>query len=298
MARIHGLFGSALRGSAAKSTFSKSAFSSDTIMRAKPSSVKNPRTYGQVAARYRASILTAVYSELHRVLDHSFEGCPAGSKSMARFLRLNQPIVANYAKLNEVCFSTAKAMDGTIIPLSSVKLPLIMSSGSLPSLNYKVNFMNTYQFGSNSSALSSAADVAQWLGVSLGDQVTFVMLKLLGGGAFYSIILPANAEEVVVKDGVWVGPIAKGNSGSGKIFMKPPFDGMPNRVYFEDVGDPAKGGDLIGCGAAIVSRFEGSVWRYSNAVMALNRTASDYETFRDAVLSRNPSATEFLNQSK
>lgn len=296
MAKIHGLFGSALTGSAAKSTFYKSAFDGQTIMRAKAASVKNPNTLAQVVNRIFTKANSKAYAALKVIADHSFEGVPYGAKSMQQFLKLNYPIIASMAGQK-------------VFPIKSVNgLAIVgyqISSGTLPS---PAGFENDGQeaqmdFGSIITSVDtiSALQLADVLNVSLGDQVTCVFLAtgpVDAGNADdvvsctrFAFKIPEEGDTAVIKNGIMDKAIyADDNSYNGQVdFIADP-DKHVLSMFLPGV---ASGITLAGI---IVSRKEGEQWKRSTSYL-VNTANNIGAEWKDVVKSWSPSGNRYLNQA-
>ena len=296
MAKIHGLFGSALTGSAAKSTFYKSAFDGQTIMRAKAASVKNPNTVEQVRNRIFTKANSKAYAALKVIADHSFEGVPYGAKSMQQFLKLNYPIIASMAGQN-------------VFPLKSVNgLAIVgyqISSGTLPSPASFENDDQTAQmiFSSNLNSVDSisAAQLADVFKVSLGDQVTVVFLAtgpVDAGNASdvvsctrFAFKIPEEDNRAVIQHGVMDSFIyADNNSYNGKVEFIVDTDKKKLSMVLPGVPD---GVTLAGL---IVSRKVGEQWKRSTSYL-VNTANNIGAAWKDVMKSWSPSGTRYLNQA-
>lgn len=296
MAKIHGLFGSALTGSAAKSTFYKSAFDGQTIMRAKAASVKNPNTLEQVVNRIFTKANSKAYAALKIIADHSFEGVPYGAKSMQQFLKLNYPIIASMAGQN-------------VFPLKSVNgLAIVgyqISSGTLPS---PAGFENDGEqaqmvFSSrlNSVDTISSTQLADIFKVSLGDQVTCVFLATgpVDAGSASEVVsctrfafkIPEKDDYAVVQHGVMDATIyADDNSYNGKVeFIA---DTEKKKVTMILTGVP----DNVKLSGIIVSRKVGDQWKRSTSYL-VNTADNVGADWKDVLKSWSPSGKLYLNQA-
>lgn len=296
MAKIHGLFGSALTGSAAKSTFYKSAFDGQTIMRAKAASVKNPNTVAQVVNRIFTKANSKAYAALKIIADHSFEGVPYGAKSMQQFLTLNYPIIASMAGQQ-------------VFPLKSVNgLAIVgyqISSGTLPSPASFENTGMTAQMDFSSTIASAASITAKQLAdvlkVSLGDQVTAVFLATgpvdLGSASDvvlctrFAFKIPEDPETEVITSGFMDKEIyADNNSYNGSAEFIADTDRKVLSMVLPGVPDGVKLSGLI------VSRKVGEQWKRSTSylVNTANNIGADW---KDVMKSWSPSSPLYLNQA-
>lgn len=87
MAKSKSFFG-LRRGSTKSHTYQISAFG-DQITKDRVVEVKNPRTKSQMENRMIIATVSAGYSAMRAIADHSFEGVSYGAASMAKFCKLN-----------------------------------------------------------------------------------------------------------------------------------------------------------------------------------------------------------------
>lgn len=137
----------------------------------KASQVKNPRTDAQQNQRMNMATVSAAYSALKVICDHSFEGKSYGSECMGEFMKRNLSIVkALYYSLN------GKG-NPYIIPNA-----YMVSRGSLPSI--PVNEIMTSSDNAMGIIINNVPEykpatitVAQFhelLGAQIGDQITIL----------------------------------------------------------------------------------------------------------------------------
>ena len=86
MAKSKGFFG--LRSGSTKN-FTFSELNGQQITKERVYKVKNPRTLQQMRQRMVMATVSAAYSYLKEICDHSFEGFGVGSPCMSEFMRLN-----------------------------------------------------------------------------------------------------------------------------------------------------------------------------------------------------------------
>ena len=87
MAVINGTFVTKLTGSVGNVTYRVS--NGQNIASEKAVNVKNPRTYAQQLQRMRMTTISAAYSAMKAICDHSFEGYTYGSRNMNVFMSEN-----------------------------------------------------------------------------------------------------------------------------------------------------------------------------------------------------------------
>lgn len=137
----------------------------------KASQVKNPRTDAQQNQRMNMATVSAAYSALKVICDHSFEGKSYGSECMGEFMKRNLSIVKN------LYYSLNGKGNPYIIPNS-----YMVSRGSLPSV--AINELLTGSDGSFGIVINNTPNyeaakitVAQFhelLGAQIGDQITIL----------------------------------------------------------------------------------------------------------------------------
>ena len=170
MAKSNSFFG-LRRGSTKTLTFS--VLDGKQITKDRVYEVKNPRSVQQMQQRMYLKTTALGYALLKSICDHSFEGVSYGMQSMQKFMRINSKLVAN-SNTNKPVFGFAEYNDSTP-NMGQFKI----SEGSL---NAPIASAITLTFASNSmqialpSAATSLKQVADALGVSLGDIVTICAL--------------------------------------------------------------------------------------------------------------------------
>lgn len=167
MAKGNMLLGHA-RGKVGSLVFSRA--NGQQVVRARAEQVKNPQTDAQMVQRILLNTISQAYSKMNAIVDHSFEGIPAGQKSMSYFMKRNldaiRKVLADTGDLN--------GNPPYVSPINSNLFALNdyeVAKGSLPDVNpsvmhddgiYLQPTANTYQA------------VINLLGLQRGDQVTFL----------------------------------------------------------------------------------------------------------------------------
>lgn len=75
------------RGKVGSLVFSRS--NGQQVVRAKADTIKNPQTQAQTIQRIFLNTIAQAYSRMSAIVDHSFEGIPAGQQSMSYFMKKN-----------------------------------------------------------------------------------------------------------------------------------------------------------------------------------------------------------------
>lgn len=173
MAKSKGFFG--LRSGSTKN-FTFSELNGQQITKERVYKVKNPRTLQQMRQRMVMATVSAAYSYLKEICDHSFEGFGVGSPCMREFMRLNIDALKANAQNDAAKVAFNAFQDKNINPL-----PFIVSKGSLvgPSFEVLNNEVNV-NFTIEDSAKTSAEGVYNALGIEYGDLLTFIVV---GGSA-------------------------------------------------------------------------------------------------------------------
>ena len=136
----------------------------------KASTVKNPRTDAQQNQRMNMATVSAAYSALKVICDHSFEGKSYGSECMGEFMKRNLSIVKS------LYFSLNGKGNPYIVPNA-----YLVSKGSLPTVNIitLVSADDTVNMGITNERTASASLITveqlhQFLGAEIGDQITLL----------------------------------------------------------------------------------------------------------------------------
>ena len=180
MAKTYSMFLQGAKGKAGNASFYQS--NGNTIIRKATSNVKNPQTYGQMIQRVIAKTTMNQYSALQEIANHSFQGLPAGSKCMNRFLSRN---MSYFRQRAAEIYNAGGSLFNFVqfAPVGSVKFTpaaVILSEGKLPTM--LVSIIG----GNNVAALEcnlltgdslTYADIISGLGLKRGDQLTFVSIE-------------------------------------------------------------------------------------------------------------------------
>lgn len=141
--------------------------------------VANPQSDKQMKQRIRLTAVASFAAYLKQILDHSFQGIAYGQPSLSEFRRLN---LSNANDLDQVSFPPKDVNDPGIANFQ-------ISKGSLLGVSYvfadeqkislrqnpgKITGPNDAG-GEIAKTASNANAIAKMLGVSVGDQVTFIL---------------------------------------------------------------------------------------------------------------------------
>lgn len=158
------------RGKVGSLVFSRS--NGQQIVRARAEQVKNPQTDAQMIQRILLNTISQAYSKMSAIVDHSFEGVPAGQKSMSLFMKRNLDALRN--KLAEV--GDLNASEPNVSPINSNILAVNdyeIAKGSLPECTPR-EVSGTGAFtGITANTYKAVMDK---YGLQRGDQLTFIVI--------------------------------------------------------------------------------------------------------------------------
>lgn len=245
------------------------------ITRACAEVVKNPQTQKQMIQRIILNTVSQAYSRMAEITDHSFEGVPAGQKSMSYFMQKNMDTLRE-----RVARSIADGNDFNVYafaPIGSNDFAVndfILAKGTLP----QVDAVYNDQTGEFSMKLNENTyqGVCDKYGLERGDQITFVSVEGTSAPTlrfyFARVILdPTDAlgaqlpmSTTFINDGAIVSPSPR-NEGE---FVTLEFDADEVKFQFTQ--------GIIYAAAIIVSRQSvDGTWRRSNAQLVTAQEALD-----------------------
>ena len=159
------------RGKVGSLVFSRS--NGQQVVRARAEVIKNPQTEAQMIQRIILQTAAQAYSRMQPIVDHSFEGIPAGQKSMSYFLK--RAISAIRAELAEV--GDLDAASPAVVALGTNYFAVngyAIAKGTLPSVIPDVVTNGEAQFTVSGNTY---ADVINTFGLQRGDQLTFCVIE-------------------------------------------------------------------------------------------------------------------------
>ena len=283
MAKSKGFFG--LRSGSTKN-FTFSELNGQQITKERVYNVKNPRTLQQMRQRMVMATVSAAYSYLKEICDHSFEGFGVGSPCMSEFMRLNLDELKAKAQNDAAHVAFNAYQDKNINPV-----PFMVSKGSLKEIvpTIAVNKLS-WSTAKGEADTTTAEGIYAALGLNQGDMVTFI---LCGGEFVSSAALTFAPQPLAItrlhadKQGV-VSSLAdaftveSNNLGNINVAFS-----LGSNIVFEAACD-----NLV-MGAVIVSRKAADKWLRSNATMvvkagipstAVSRQLATYPVERDLIL--------------
>lgn len=252
-----------------------------TYARARVEQVKNPKTAKQMAQR--AIFTTAVRSRdaLKSIVDHSFENKKYGSESLNYFMKRNLEILRARAAADNGLTGSFNVPYGITMQAN----PLLVSQGSIPSLDYVFSEDSGLHFAIVNSDITT---IGQFLSlhsmIRKGDQITILILvpssnveaTTAAGEAVNAtyllkmrITIPANiADDEVFFD--------KLNNSFGSLLIVEGVDnftlsGANGVLRFMEANNDQDGI----CGCIIVSRPDGNKWLRSTEYMKMNPNYDD-----------------------
>lgn len=175
MAKSKGFFG--LRSGSTKN-FTFSELNGQQITKERVYKVKNPRTLQQMRQRMVMATVSAAYSYLKEICDHSFEGFGVGSPCMSEFMRLNLDALKAKAQNDAAVIAFNAYQDKNINPV-----PFMVSKGSLNEIVPTIAENKlSWSTAKGDADTTTAEGIYAALGLNQGDMVTFILC----GGDFVS----------------------------------------------------------------------------------------------------------------
>lgn len=284
MAKSKGFFG--LRSGSTKN-FTFSELNGQQITKERVYKVKNPRTLQQMRQRMVMATVSAAYSYLKEICDHSFEGFGVGSPCMSEFMRLNLDALKTKAQNDSAVVAFNAFQDKNINPV-----PFIVSKGSLNRIiPLIVNGKLSWSTPKYDADTTTAEGIYAALGLNKGDLVTFILC----GGDFVSEATLTFAPEPLAIARLHAdkqGPVSSLADAftveSNNQNINVDFN-MGTNIVIEATCDKL----YLVMGAVIISRKAADKWLRSNASMVLrdgiptttvSRQLATYPVERDLIL--------------
>lgn len=283
MAKSKGFFG--LRSGSTKN-FTFSELNGQQITKERVYKVKNPRTLQQMRQRMVMATVSAAYSYLKEICDHSFEGLGVGSPCMSEFMRLNLDALKAKAQNDAAVIAFNAYQDKNINPV-----PFMVSKGSLNEIiPSNTDGKLSWSTPKNNADTTTAEGIYAALGLNQGDMVTFILC----GGDFVSnaeltfapqplAITRLHADKQgAVSSLANAFTIESNNQGNINVDFS-----MSSNIVFEATCDK------LVMGAVIISRKTADKWLRSNATMvvktgipatSVSRQLATYPVERDLIL--------------
>lgn len=159
------------RGKVGSLVFSRA--NGQQVVRTRAEVIKNPQTQAQMIQRILLQTAAQAYSRMQPIVDHSFEGIPAGQKSMSYFMK--RALANLRTELAEV--GDLDAASPAVVALGTNYFAVNMypvAKGTLPPVIPAVVGTGGAEFA---VASNSYANVIASLGLERGDQLTFVAIE-------------------------------------------------------------------------------------------------------------------------
>lgn len=213
-----------------------------TVLAQAPTSVKNPKTYGQALQRMRMAAVTKFYSPLSTMLQESFQGLSTRK---------------SYNTFTKAALAVMKSRDlGVRRDAGFTPLPLQVSRGSLRPVGARVH-NGLLEFAINSSAAAGSTigtlsrAIINTYGAEVGWQCSVLLLIQAESNTYYPLFFrfkidPSDSAEFV--------DVAPGIDLSYSTSV----------IQFDPLAGPAVGG------AVILSCYERGMWRRSTEYVALS----------------------------
>lgn len=251
------------RGKVGSLVFSRS--NGQQIVRARAEVVKNPQTESQMIQRILLNTIAQAYSKMSSIVDHSFEGIPAGQKSMSYFMK------KNLKNIRQV-LSSVGDLDANPPYVSPVGTNVFatndyeVSRGSLPVINPTSVNADVMKLAVAANTYKAVIDAT---GLQRGDQLTFLILDESPNGnvtfRYRRVILDPKEDDgtdaplttAFVQDG----DIVKPNPKNENV-------GLP--IAFNVNAIEVSAASYLNAGAIIASRQkEDGTWMRSNSTLIL-----------------------------
>ena len=285
MAKSKGFFG--LRSGSTKN-FTFSELNGQQITKERVYKVKNPRTLQQMRQRMVMATVSAAYSYLKEICDHSFEGFGVGSPCMGEFMRVNLNALKESAQNDAAKIAFNAYQDKKMNPV-----PVIVSQGSLSGFEPKLDGIEfSIEIQHQVKNLTSAELIYEAMGIKAGDLITFIIatgyqttnVEYFGWTPNPIAIIRLHAD----KNGA-VSNIADAFSieSNGVDGIALNFDTTGNKIKIYTENEDTE------FGAVILSRKAADKWLRSNSVMVVDpdlskptvsRQLATYPVERDLIL--------------
>lgn len=283
MAKSKGFFG--LRSGSTKN-FTFSELNGQQITKERVYKVKNPRTLQQMRQRMVMATVSAAYSYLKEICDHSFEGFGVGSPCMSEFMRLNLDALKAKAQNDAAVIAFNAYQDKNINPV-----PFMVSKGSLNEIVPTIAENKlSWSTAKGDADTATAEGIYAALGLNQGDMVTFI---LCGGDFVSNAALTFAPQPLAItrlhanKQGAVSSlanafTIESNNQGNINVDFS-----LGSNIVFEATCDK------LVMGAVIISRKAADKWLRSNATMVVktgitattvSRQLATYPVERDLIL--------------
>lgn len=283
MAKSKGFFG--LRSGSTKN-FTFSELNGQQITKERVYKVKNPRTLQQMRQRMVMATVSAAYSYLKEICDHSFEGFGVGSPCMSQFMRINIDALKAKAQNDAAVIAFNSYQDKNINPV-----PFMVSKGSLNEIVPTIAENKlSWSTAKGNADTTTAEGIYAALGLNQGDMVTFILC----GGDFVSNAALTFAPQPLAITRLHANKQGAVSSLANAFTVESNNQGNINvdfslgtNIVFDATCDK------LVMGAVIISRKAADKWLRSNATMvvktgipttSVSRQLATYPVERDLIL--------------
>lgn len=283
MAKSKGFFG--LRSGSTKN-FTFSELNGQQITKERVYKVKNPRTLQQMRQRMVMASVSAAYSYLKEICDHSFEGFGVGSPCMSEFMRLNLDALKTKAQNDSAVVAFNAFQDKNINPI-----PFMVAKGTLNEIVPTITDGKlSWSTPKNDADTTTAEGIYAALGLNKGDLVTFILCggDFINNAALTFAPLPLAITRLHADKQGAVSSLADAFTveSNDKDNINVDFS-LGSNIVFEAHCDK------LVMGAVIISRKAADKWLRSNATMVVktgipstnvSRQLATYPVERDLIL--------------
>lgn len=278
----------------------------------KASQVKNPRTDAQQNQRMNMATVSAAYSALKVICDHSFEGKTYGSECMGEFMKRNLAI------MKPRLYNFNIKGNPYIVPN-----PYMVSRGSLPSIsisdvsiNQGMDFKINVPANEYEAATITVQQLHDLLGIEIGDQITFLAVTEVVNGerTIFEGISPQN--QFAVAYARITADTTKPNIGGIKAFggdnslgdwINTTLSENYQNVMFANITTSlltlsllipdADDSSTVYAGTIIASRKQGNDWLRSTQMLTISGTDAESWARTDVIKSYLPTGNKYLNNA-
>ena len=318
MAIIKGTFGTNLRKRVGQVVYRNRG--GVNIASARPASVKNPRTAAQMKQRMIFTTVQSAYKKMREIVNHSQEGVTYGAKTMASFMKINLiELRKNYSNVDVAAFNL-KGNTNVVAPY-----PFKIATGSLV-FDQKITSIDgnavvtSFNLGAATIANLTYAQLLSILGVTKGDQLTFILVagnynKVIGNNGYQQFsenyfrpirvvfsLTAADTTLAFTADGHLSDQICdQENSDFFYHDLKFGLADDNGNIAFTDsaFGEYTEGTGWLCYGAAIIlSRMVGSSWARSNTnLFVIDIPHQTWKPAESVLESYNPASNYYLNNA-
>lgn len=317
MAKIRGTYVTNLKGRVGNVVYRTR--NGENIASERPATVKNPRSNAQQRQRMIFATVSAAYSAMKEIADHSFEGITYGANSQAEFMRRNLSIMkSQVANFN---------VKGNPYALPN---PLMISRGSLPSVAIDNELMTLEEIGDNAAAVTlpmpsfgitqgtittyTVQKFHEDLGIEIGDQITLIGIantyngeRIAVGNApvqyqtsfvYARLVFNENAGDLplIVGDKINTAALATESQNADAVICNEDLAVTGSLAISSQLWRST--GDDVVAGTVIISRKSGQTWQRSTQLLSVNSGSSDTQFTADKVLpSYSPTGEKYLNNA-